>query len=125
MDKEFVPYPLALRMKQLGFDEPCFGFYDDISKDFYQIHSHASSNNDVKNITKAPTWQSAFRWFREKYNLHSFNDCKWKNLGWEFQLVDLSKMETISSIDGYNYKTYEDAETACLTKLIEIVEQKQ
>jgi hypothetical protein len=27
MEKEFVPYELALRMKQLGFDEPCFGRY--------------------------------------------------------------------------------------------------
>ena len=23
MEKEFVPYELALRMKQLGFEEPC------------------------------------------------------------------------------------------------------
>jgi hypothetical protein len=23
MEKEFVPYELALRMKTLGFDEPC------------------------------------------------------------------------------------------------------
>jgi len=26
-EKEFVPYPLALKMKALGFDEPCFGCY--------------------------------------------------------------------------------------------------
>jgi hypothetical protein len=124
MEKEFVTYELAIKLKELGFDEPCFGFYDDISKDFYQIHSHASSNNDVKNITKAPTWQSAFRWFREKYVLHSFIDCKWKNIGWEYELVDLNKMETISTIGKYGYNTPEEAELACLEKLIEIVEQK-
>ena len=28
MEKEFVPYELALRMKELGFDEPCFGYYN-------------------------------------------------------------------------------------------------
>jgi predicted RNA-binding Zn-ribbon protein involved in translation (DUF1610 family) len=27
MEKEFIPYELALRMKQLGFDEPCFNLY--------------------------------------------------------------------------------------------------
>ena len=26
--KDFVPYDKALKMKELGFDEPCFGFYD-------------------------------------------------------------------------------------------------
>jgi hypothetical protein len=27
MKKEFIPYELALRMKQLGFDEPCLAYY--------------------------------------------------------------------------------------------------
>ena len=27
MDKEFVPYEQSLQLKELGFDEPCFGFY--------------------------------------------------------------------------------------------------
>jgi hypothetical protein len=29
MEKEFIPYELSLKMKQLGFDEPCFGYYDE------------------------------------------------------------------------------------------------
>jgi hypothetical protein len=28
MEKEFVPYELALKLKKLGFDEPCFGLYE-------------------------------------------------------------------------------------------------
>ncbi len=27
MDKEFVPYEPSLALKELGFDEPCFGTY--------------------------------------------------------------------------------------------------
>ena len=27
MNKEFVLYPEALELKELGFDEPCFGYY--------------------------------------------------------------------------------------------------
>jgi len=27
MNREFVPYQLALKLKSLGFDEPCFAFY--------------------------------------------------------------------------------------------------
>jgi hypothetical protein len=114
MEKEFVPYELALKMKALGFDEPCLIKDTEQGEDcvVYYVHSNGR-----------PTFSQAFRWFREKYELHSFIDCKWKNLGWEFELVDLSKMETISSIDRYNYKTPEEAELACLEKLIEIVEQ--
>lgn len=27
LEKEFVPYQEALELKELGFDEPCFGWY--------------------------------------------------------------------------------------------------
>ena len=28
LETEFIPYEQALALKELGFDEPCFGFYD-------------------------------------------------------------------------------------------------
>jgi hypothetical protein len=134
MNKEFIPYEQALALKELGFDEPCFGWFRStlIPSNFTEFFLETEfgmnespsdwvNSNFLDKACSAPLYQQAFRWFREKYNLHSFIDCKWKNLGWEFQLVDLSKMETISSIDRYNYKTYEEAELACLKKLIEIV----
>jgi hypothetical protein len=135
MEKEFVIYSLALRMKKLGYNGPCFAFYQvenfeekpcgvDDRDEYIRTGFATCKNSEIpEHFTSAPTWQQAFRWFREKYELHSFIDCKWKNLGWEFELVDLSKMETISSIDRYNYKTPEETELACLEKLIEIVEQ--
>ncbi len=27
MEKEFVPYELAVKLQDLGFDESCFGYY--------------------------------------------------------------------------------------------------
>ena len=27
MEKEFVPYELALRLKAIDFNQPCFGYY--------------------------------------------------------------------------------------------------
>ena len=119
MEKEFVPYELALKMKELGFDEPCFAYYNYYIKGV-PLNMYGSDYNGTGQ--PAPTWNSAFRWFREKYNLHSFNDCKWKNLGWEYELVDLNKMESISTIGNYGYNTPEESELECLKKLIEIVE---
>jgi hypothetical protein len=29
MEKEFTPHQEALELKELGFDEPCFGYYED------------------------------------------------------------------------------------------------
>ena len=123
MEKEFVKYEQALALKELGFDEECLKIWEKTMLFTTLVNPEEFKRVVSERYTKAPTYSQAFRWFREKYELHSFIDCKWKNLGWEFELVDLSKMETISSIDRYNYKTFEEAELACLEKLIEIVEQ--
>ena len=68
MEKEFVPYELALRMKQIGFDEPCFGLYAPPSKTVF-LHQYGSSIS--KEQIDAPLYQQAFRWFRDKYRLNS------------------------------------------------------
>ena len=124
MEKEFVPYTLALEMKSIGFDEPCFGFYDDISKDFYQSYTHTLSNNNIKNITKAPLYQQAFRWFREKYNavceiIRKEDGNHSEFIGWVY--INNRKIDVVSYWDS---KSYEEAELACLIKLIEIVKTK-
>lgn len=119
MEKEFCTYNQALRLKALGFDEPCFGFYDDVDKGFNQIHSMASVNGEQYSklkITKAPTWQSAFRWFREKHNLHCAVNT---------HTSSTNQLTYICSLEFGKKLTYEEAELACLDKLLEIVESKQ
>ena len=32
MEKQFVTYEIALKLKELGFDEPCFGYYTPMKK---------------------------------------------------------------------------------------------
>ena len=71
MEKEFVPYKIALELKDLGFDEPCFGFY---GTDGYLYIQYARNGNIFKrnNGCLSPTFSQIFRWFREKYKLHIF-----------------------------------------------------
>jgi hypothetical protein len=37
MKNEFVPYDIALALKELGFDEPCFGFLMSLVSGFIMI----------------------------------------------------------------------------------------
>jgi hypothetical protein len=115
MKKEFIPYELALRMKRLGFDEPCCGYYDHTIKELDTISSDVCERL-CKHDThiKAPTYSQVFRWFRGKYNIHirieKFDETKWwANWGsWTSEFYD----------------SYEEAELHCLEKLMDIVEQK-
>jgi hypothetical protein len=120
MEKEFVPYEQVSSLIALGFNEPVIA-HRQHGLDICLLKQPKVLLSDLSMIL----YQQAFRWFREKYNLHSFIDCKWKNTGWEYELVDLNKMEKISCIGNYGYKTPEEAELACLKRLIEIVEQKE
>jgi hypothetical protein len=130
MTKEFVPFELAVKLKQIGFDEPCFGYYLQ-NKRFISYEERKSMPKQTKDAISAPLFQQAFRWFREKYNLHSLigiypNTKEWyssyQDLNWSGkETLDFNKTEDRS----IRFKTYEEAELACLDKLIELVESKQ
>jgi hypothetical protein len=119
MEKEFVPYELAVKLKELGFDEPCGNIYDN-KKELrrslleYPIINSKNGFHESSGIITAPLYQQAFRWFREKYDL----------------IYVIVKAESwFFTINGCNtqegFKTYEEAELECLTKLIEIVQGGQ
>ena len=134
MEKEFVPYEQALALKELGFDEPClfwynlsddnklatnaqFDSYNPVTYTNTTIPKKSSYNKELKSIT-APLYQQAFRWFREKYNLHQIV------LADEKGKYDIIVGERISGSCLGQYETYEEAELECLKKLIEIVKTK-
>lgn len=142
MEKEFVPYELAVKLKVLGFNEPCFGHFGSITEpEELQIFPNTesclepedmiNSNLDYGLSCTAPTFSQAFRWFREKYELiHHIWSGKLNHIFYGYDILNIEEQELVvnnSDIGGgdCDYDTYEEAELACLQKLIEIVEQKE
>jgi hypothetical protein len=124
MEKEFVPYEQALALKELGFDEPCFGRW--WSKNELDI-SPTSQYDAPKQVEPAPTFSQAFRWFREKYQIDS---CIHRNGGMNIdERGFLPYYEVIIRHNSPELKcvkySYEEAELECLKKLIEIVKEKK
>jgi len=133
MEKEFVPYELASELKQLGFDEPCFGRYDgrgkNKSKIWYEMPNSGQDSIPIGDVL-APTFSQAFRWFREKHNIDAWVQpfVSEKQNGKPF-LPDESYVyyifkDGVYVDDAVNFLNYEEAELACLQKLIEIVKTK-
>jgi hypothetical protein len=128
MEKEFVPYQPSLELKELGFDEPCFWWYDfekELRKDRIGVNSINSKYFLNGNSCSAPLYQQAFRWFREKYNIvHEINVYSTSD-GYSYSYKLLLKKYT-PFIDAHNsWIEYEEAELECLKKLIEIVKEKK
>ena len=144
IEKEFIPYEQALALKELGFDEPCFGYFNKTwSKEnellFPQYVGELENWNNTQHLCSAPTFSQAFRWFREKYGLrNSITDFIDDETGieWDYEIAiigtDVDEKGNYKPIVDYStddetrkFKTYEEAELACLKKLIEIVKNKK
>lgn len=127
IEKEFVPYNESLELKELGFDEPCFGYYDNQIKELDTISSEVCERlckHDTH--TKAPTFSQIFRWFREKYNLEGYPICvriDSKRLKAYQYVIISNNYQSFQQLGDYS--TYEEAELACLKKLISIVKKNK
>ena len=118
MNKEFIPYEQALELKELGFDEPCLKAWISIGNDALLLNEIINDDIDIP----APLYQQAFRWFRDKYGIMYTVD---NNIIGNTFHGSFTKINADYESDYTDdYYTYEEAELACLKKLIEIVKNK-
>ena len=145
MNKEFIPYEQALELKELGFDLECVMYVWDPSHKTTDGHIpsktphwtplHILNHNQLPTRVSLPLYQQAFRWFREKYKLTHCIDLEdnTRNFNYDITIYD-SKNRQYHDDDmidqakpinlfGVKIGSYEEAEQACLNKLIEIVKQ--
>ena len=127
MEKEFIPYEQALALKELGFNEHCFGYFYTEDK-FFETKIKNSELDEECSIS-APTFSQAFRWFREKYGLvvtnpptEMSNLIYFKATIYKYKPIRLGN--TVDVLYNKTFKTYEEAELECLKRLIEIIKSK-
>jgi len=107
--KDFIPYKESIVVKELGFDEPCFGFYDDNNKP-------VGGNYPCDGINSAPLYQQVFDWFDEKGLFSNIvrgsHGTEWndKNRSYEFQISGGSR--------SFGFQSKKLAEQGCIRSLI-------
>jgi hypothetical protein len=130
MKNEFVPYDIALAMKELGFDEPCLSMYMDKKLTIIQRTKEELENMMNTPISKlrgtelllAPLYQQAFRWFREEHNTEVIIIPKFGDNGYGAECFKNGALLPVELLSKHNYR---EAQDACLRKLIEIVNQNK
>lgn len=118
--KDFVTPEIAEELNKLGFNEPCLASWNYYTNQIN--YNQGPSNFHSEDVIQLPTYSQTFRWFREKYGLYSWTTMELGNKS-TFCWV-LSGEHTSTQYAAY-FNTYEEAELACLIKLIEIVKNKK
>ena len=156
MNNEFVSYEIALKLKELGFDEPCMYAWCVTVKHRVEYDGEISLRTDGnpsgiyykgKNFNEkydsnknkiqcsAPLYQQVFRWFREQFNWQSsieatndqhshklgYNHFIWNNITGE----EYHTMPKDSPFGDWCFKTYEEAQIACILDLISIIKNQK
>jgi len=121
MKNNFVPFEIAKELRELGFDEPCFGYYGEAN----ELRLERFVDKD-KDLLKAPLWQQVFRWFIEKYQL---NGVPYYNFvgKWDYNIQRVEAGLLSGSVTAYiaMRDTYPEIQEACINRLISIVKERK
>jgi hypothetical protein len=68
----FVPYDIALTVRDKGFDEPCLAWYDTDKEPvpYTQTHKEFDTIKSEDGFDTAPLYQQVIDWFRDEHKIH-------------------------------------------------------
>ncbi len=78
IEKLFATHEIALHIKELGFNLPCFGFYTSQGKlrahkneedDFQEFSTIINTHLKVLDYCTAPMWQQVIDWLKSEYKI--------------------------------------------------------
>jgi hypothetical protein len=117
----FVPYNIAKRLQDLGFNEPCICGYDPDGR----LRSKLTHSNDGSSIDwdkfdshiPAPLWQQVTKWLRDTKKINIFvgfrpNVKKWDAFPYDMNMSgkEYSKFYTLEKhMKREVFETYEEA----------------
>jgi hypothetical protein len=112
--KEFLKYEQAVELWEIGYDDS-----EPSARTYFQLYGSFKFNCEW-----APLKSQVFKWFRENYNLYACIVYResYKHM---YEIVDITGEILAHNHIVYQneFLTYEEAENACIDKLIKIVKQ--
>ena len=124
MKEQFVTYEIAVKLRELGFNEECLGFYKTtLGDNVPELHIIKCNYNSGKYITipedfhtDAPLWQQVIDWLREEHNINLYLP---KSVyGGYVYVVDSKYSDTI-------YNDYYDAREQAILKALELCQKEK
>ena len=124
MKEQFVTYEIALALKELGFDEECFGLYkNEILLRDYETFQW----NEFLNCIKAPLWQQVIDWLRETYKINIliapiYSSENLKGYVFNFGLITMDNLSEV--FKNGKFETFYKAREQAILKAVELCQKK-
>lgn len=130
---EFIPYEQAVALKELGFSGVArYGqeasVYSKEGKHVFYCNYGMMGSGLSEGYIPAPSYRQVFTWFRKKHNLYhsiipyrSTHD-NYVDGTFHIEVRDSSGVNHTEHDDNEYF--YEEAEVACINKLIELVKER-
>lgn len=117
MNEDFVPYELAVKLEEKGFNEPCNAYYEPIklNLNFCKLGWRNSTEKQLGVIT-APTISQVLKWLREEKKMHIIVEIS--DSGWYYTIYpsirwENGKLKSDTYIMSFkNKESYEQAALA-------------
>ena len=127
MKEQFVTYKTSLKLKELGFDEECLGYYE-IESNELVTHSWGRHPNKSSWTINAPFWQQVIDCLREKYKIDIYPEPTYSLTKYSFKVITVqgkSKKQEYWDGMGKTYNTYQEARERAILKAIELCQNKK
>lgn len=121
MKQKFVPYNIGVKLREKGFNEPCFGFFNEKHEfqGFVDCWNY-NTNSDFKMFPTAPLYQDVVDWFREKHKIIIDVRTMWINKAIGLSEIDSFVPHCNHDIDE-EYKDYYEAFNRAIERAIELI----
>jgi hypothetical protein len=126
MKNHFATYNQSLALKGFGFDEPCFRYIytgdtgNNIDRYEEVEPSRAINFNHDSLCVSQPLKSQVFEWGRKNHSIHGIVSYYGKGQ-WNIEILDYKGNELIQ-IEDNTFWSYEEAESTCVDKLIELLQ---
>jgi len=135
MSKHFLNYKESLELKELGFNEFCYGHIDPheyVDSSYSPLcmgeYNMEPNEDDTDTLVACPMFFQVFEWFESKHsmfidrsimtNVNEIMSIEYRIKSWKFAPVEV---EFDSQYDSFDL---DKAQLACVRKLIEILKTK-
>ena len=126
IEKDVVSFQQAINLCMIGFNEKTLCAYEIENQELYLCHLDEEGLYMPEKDMPAPLRSQVFRWFREKKLHNTFPSIiQTRNWATLYRIVEWHPgNDSTSIITSDYYDTYEEAENACIDKLIELAKQQ-